>query len=96
MDLVTDIGQHLIVFAVLVALTALELGVVRLDAGRAARITALCGLAMAKGAALMLFFMHLRTESRALRSIAALPLVLAPAFAIILMLDALYRVAGPR
>jgi caa(3)-type oxidase subunit IV len=82
---------HLLVFAALVAMTALELGVLRLDVGRAARVTALCGLAMAKAAALLLFFMDLRAASRALRLTAALPLVIAPAFAIVLMIDAVFR-----
>ena len=35
-------------------------------------------------------------ESRALKLVASLPLVVAPAFAIVLMLDAVYRVAGGR
>lgn len=81
-------------FLALVALTALELGVIGLEVDRAARIAALCGLAMAKAATLLLFFMHLRTESRALKLIAATPMVLAPAFAIVLMADAVFRLTA--
>jgi caa(3)-type oxidase subunit IV len=88
--------RHLMVFVALVALTILELAVIELDVGRAARITALCGLAMAKAAALLLFFMQLWTESRALRLTAALPLVLAPGLTIVLMLDAIFRLGAAR
>jgi caa(3)-type oxidase subunit IV len=87
-------GQHLVTFAALVALTALELGAARLGIDRAARIAALSGLAMAKAATLLLFFMHLRAESRALKLMAVIPLVVAPPFAIVLMLDAVFRVRG--
>jgi heme/copper-type cytochrome/quinol oxidase subunit 4 len=71
----------------------LELGVIRVDVGRAARITTLCGLAISKVAVLLLFFMQLRTESRALKVAVAVPLVLAPAFAIVLMLEAVHRIS---
>ena len=89
-------SQYVLVFLVLVTLTAMEVSLIRLDLARAVRITALVGVAMAKAGALLLFFMHLRSESRALKLVASLPLVVAPAFAIVLMLDAVYRVAGGR
>jgi caa(3)-type oxidase subunit IV len=87
-------SHYVLVFLVLVTLTAMEVSLIGMDLTRAVRITALAGLAMAKGGALLLFFMHLRSESPALKLVAALPLVVAPAFAIVLMLDAVYRVAG--
>jgi caa(3)-type oxidase subunit IV len=83
-------------FLVLVTLTALELTAIRLDVERAARITALVGLAMAKAAILLWVFMDLRTQSRMLRVLALSPLVLAPGFTIILMLDAVHSVARGR
>jgi caa(3)-type oxidase subunit IV len=83
-------------FLVLVALTALELTTIRLDVERAARITALVGLAMGKAAILLWLFMDLRTQSRMVRVLALSPLVLAPGFTIVLMLDAVYRIAGAR
>jgi caa(3)-type oxidase subunit IV len=86
--------SYLIVFLALVTLTFMELSVVKLDVERAARIAALSGLAIAKAAAVLLFFMHLRSESRALKLIAVTPIVLAPVFAIILMMDAVFRVRG--
>lgn len=82
------------VYLVLVTFTAMEVSVVRLDLDRALRIVALVGLATAKAAALLIFFMRLRSESRTLKVLVSLPLVLAPAFAVVLMLDAVYRLAG--
>jgi caa(3)-type oxidase subunit IV len=83
-------------FLVLVLLTALELGVIRLQAGHAARVTALCGLAMAKAALLLWVFMDLRERPRLVKVLALGPLLLAPGFTIVLMLDAVYRVAATR
>jgi caa(3)-type oxidase subunit IV len=88
--------SDLVVYLVLVTFTAMEIGLVHLDVDRALRIMALSGLAMAKAGAVLLFFMRLRLESATLRFIAAVPVILAPAFAVVLMLDAVYRLVGPR
>jgi caa(3)-type oxidase subunit IV len=88
--------SDVVVYLVLVTLTAMEISLVHLDVERALRIMALAALAMAKGGALLLFFMRLRVESRTLRFIAAVPIAVAPVFAVVLMLDAVYRLVGPR
>jgi caa(3)-type oxidase subunit IV len=85
-----------VVYLVLVTFTAMEISLVRLDAERALRIMALVGLAMGKVGALLIFFMRLRGESATLRFVAAIPIALAPAFTVVLMLDAVYRALGPR
>jgi heme/copper-type cytochrome/quinol oxidase subunit 4 len=84
-------GHRLVAFAGLVALTALELVVIRLPVERAARITALSGLAITKVAILLLVFMRLPREPRALRLGLLLPFLLAPAFVVVLMLEAAFR-----
>ena len=76
----------------LLALTALEVGVVGLPVDRAARITALVGLGMTKALLLLASFMRIGRESRILRLAVLAPLVLAPGFAVALMLDAVFRV----
>lgn len=78
-------------FAALVAITALELAVVQLPIERAARITALVGLGVTKVATVLMLFMNLRGEPRGLRLGMLLPLLLAPGFAVVLMLDAAFR-----
>lgn len=81
---------------VLVTLTALELGVIRLEIDHAARVTALCGLAMAKAAVLLWVFMDLRARPRFIQVLALSPLLLAPGFTIVLMLDVVHRSFGAR
>jgi caa(3)-type oxidase subunit IV len=88
--------SDVMVYLVLVTFTAMEISLVHLDVERALRIMALAALAMGKGGALLLFFMRLRAESATLRFIAAVPIAIAPLFAVVLMLDAVYRLVGPR
>lgn len=76
----------------LFALTALEVGVVGLPIDRPARITALVGLAMTKALVLLTAFLRIGREPRILRFALLAPLVLAPGFAVALMLDAVLRV----
>ncbi|HEY2731123.1 MAG TPA: cytochrome C oxidase subunit IV family protein [Polyangia bacterium] len=76
----------------LLVLTALEVLVVGLPVDRTARITALVGLAMAKALVVLVAFMGIGRESRLLRLALLAPLLLAPAFAVALMLDTAFRV----
>jgi heme/copper-type cytochrome/quinol oxidase subunit 4 len=86
--------SYVLALLVLLALTALELTVIRLPgdpATRAARVTALAGLAMLKATVVLAFFMELKGGSRALRRIALLPMVIAPPIAVVFMLEAAWR-----
>jgi caa(3)-type oxidase subunit IV len=89
-------AQYVLGFLVLVGLTALELIAIRLDVERAARVTALAGLAMAKVALLLWVFMDLRARSRLVQVLAIAPLLAAPGFTVVLMLDVVYRAAVAR
>lgn len=80
------------VFAGLVVLTALELGVSRAPGvGRGAVVAALVGLAVAKASLIALFFMHLRYETRILRLTVLAPLVAPAVYALAVMADASWR-----
>jgi hypothetical protein len=76
----------------LLAMTALEVGVVGLPIDRATRITVLVGLAMTKALVVLAAFMRIGRHARVLRLALVVPLVLAPTFAVALMLDAAFRV----
>lgn len=76
----------------LLVLTALEVTVVGLPIDRAARITALVGLGMTKGLVLLTAFMRFGREPLVLRASLLIPLLLAPVFAVALMLDVAFRV----
>jgi hypothetical protein len=78
--------------AALLVMTVLEVGVVGLPVDRAARITALVGLGLTKGLLLLTVFMRIGREPRILRLGVLIPLVLAPGFAVALMLDTVFRV----
>jgi cytochrome c oxidase subunit 4 len=85
-----------IIFLALVVLTALELYTTGLQVERALRITALCGLAITKGALVLLFFMHLRDEPRALKLTVLVPIATSVAFVVVLALETVARLkAGP-
>jgi cytochrome c oxidase subunit IV len=78
-------------FGALVALTLCELLVARMAAGRAARITALAGLLMAKVGLVLSFFMHARASRRA-AAFALIAIGFAAAAGVVLMLETVWRV----
>ena len=84
--------QYMMVFFSLIVLTILELAVVKVDVSKALMISALIGLAIAKAAAVALYFMHLRDEKRPLRWIVGGTLLsFPPLYAFVLIAEALYR-----
>ena len=85
-------GRLALALVGLLALTALEVIVVGLPVDRTARITALAGLAMTKALVLLGAFMRIRRQSPILRFALLAPMLLAPIFAVALMLDAAFRV----
>jgi hypothetical protein len=78
-------------FVALIAMTSCELVVVGLAAGRAARITALAGLLMAKVGLVLSFFMRARA-SRQSSWLALVAIGMAVGFAVVLMLEMVFRV----
>jgi heme/copper-type cytochrome/quinol oxidase subunit 4 len=78
-------------FVVLAALTVAELVVVGLDVDRAARVTALCGLLLAKVGLVLKLFLRIGARRRDPR-FALGALFLAAGFAVVLMLEMAFRV----
>ena len=84
--------QYMMVFIALIVLTTLELAVVKVEIEKALMISALIGLALAKAAAVALYFMHLREERKPLRWIVGGTLLsFPPLYAFVLIAEALYR-----
>ena len=77
----------------LIALTAGELFVAGMAAGRAARITALAGLLIAKVALVLSFFMGAR-KNRSASAAVPVAIAFAAGAGVVLMLDTVSRVAG--
>lgn len=80
-----------ITFAVLLALTALEVAVSQIGGHRRAVVAALIALAFAQGMVQIVYFMHLRWESRALRLYVLLPLAFPVVYALVLIADGIWR-----
>jgi hypothetical protein len=78
-------------FGALIAMTAGELLIAGMSAGRAARITALAGLLIAKVALVLSFFMQARASRRAAAAV-VVSIGFAAAAAVVLMLETVFRV----
>ena len=85
------IGATVAAFALLVALTSLELIVVGLEMDRAARITTLSGLLIAKIGLVIFFLMSARQNRRSAR-LTLTAIVFAAGVAVVLMLETVFRV----
>jgi caa(3)-type oxidase subunit IV len=84
--------QYILVFFALIVLTLLELGVVRIPMGKGLTVSALVGLALAKAAAVAMYFMHLRDETRVMRwMVGGCLLSIPPLYAFVLIAEAMFR-----
>jgi caa(3)-type oxidase subunit IV len=87
----SHVQKYLKVFAALVILTGLELGVVYAGLPKSTLIALLIGLALAKAGAVALWFMHLADERRVLRLMVGLPLLIPPLYAVVLLTESVFR-----
>jgi cytochrome c oxidase subunit IV len=87
---------YLIIFGLLFALTVLEVIVAlpQLAIGQLAKGSALVVLALSKAAMVALWFMHLKSEVRALRWSVLLPFSFPALYAFVLIADAAWRLLG--
>jgi caa(3)-type oxidase subunit IV len=80
-----------VTFAVLIGLTALEVAVSQIGGHHRAVLIALVGLAAVQGSVQLLYFMHLRWETRMLRLYVILPLAFPVVYALVLIADGIWR-----
>ncbi len=83
--------QAAITFAVLLGLTALEVAVSQVGGHHQAVLIALVSLAAVQGIVQLLYFMHLRWETRMLRLYVMLPLAFPVLYALVLIADGVWR-----
>jgi cytochrome c oxidase subunit 4 len=76
---------YLFIFGALFVLTIVELYIGNLIADRDGQVAALVGLMIAKAALVVLYYMHLRWESRVLRWLVLIPFFAAVFFVTILL-----------
>jgi caa(3)-type oxidase subunit IV len=86
---------YLNAFLALVVLTAAELGMVYVPGvGHGALVAGLVLLAVAKAGVVLLVFMHLSGETRALKLTVLLPFLLPAGYALVLVGDAIWRLTS--
>ena len=81
------------VFAVLLVLTILEVGVAYLQSyvGKTALVTCLVGMALGKAAIVAYFFMHLKHETKEMRWTVVIPMMFPAIYAFLLIAEGTYR-----
>jgi cytochrome c oxidase subunit IV len=84
--------EYMVIFAVLAALTVLEVAVAQIPGISKSLLTiALVGLAVTKAAFVGLFYMHLKHETRILKMTVAIPMSAPALYALVLIADAAWR-----
>ena len=83
--------EYFVVCVVLAVLTAMEVGIKYLSIARSAMIVGLIGLALAKAVCVALFYMHLKSETRSLKLVIAVPMAFPFIYALVLIAEAAYR-----
>ena len=87
-----NIKEYLIIFAVLTALTVLEVVIAQVPGiSKKLLAVALVGLAVTKAGIVGLYYMHLKSETRVLKLTVALPLAAPTIYAVVLMAEAAWR-----
>jgi cytochrome c oxidase subunit 4 len=86
--------EYWVVFVALAVLTALEVAVVYVPGiPKGLLVSALILLAVAKASCVGLFYMHLKHETRILKLTVAIPLATPAVYAVVLVLEAAWRLA---
>jgi caa(3)-type oxidase subunit IV len=83
--------EYFVVFVVLTVLTAIEVAIKYLSISRAAMVTGLVGLAISKAICVAMFYMHLKSETRSLKLVVAVPMAFPLIYACVLIAEAMYR-----
>ena len=82
--------EYIIIFIILVVLTALELAIPGIDTSYGLKASSLVALALGKAFVVAYYYMHLKDEKGWLKFIAAVP-ISAALFAFVVVLEAMYR-----
>jgi len=87
-----SLRESLLVFVVLGILVLFELGIVKMPGiARVPAMVALVALAVSKALLIGFFFMHLRSETRALKLTVLAPFLFPAVYALVLVGDAAWR-----
>lgn len=84
--------EYYVIFVLLTVLTGIEVWIAKGTTGNV-KIIGLIGLALSKAALVALFFMHLKSETRSLKTIIAVPLAFPFLYAVVLIAESIARSA---
>jgi cytochrome c oxidase subunit 4 len=82
--------EYFVIFVLLTILTGIEVAIAKSTTGNT-KIVGLIGLAVSKAALVALFYMHLKSETRSLKTIIAVPLAFPFIYALVLIAEAAAR-----
>ena len=85
--------EYYVIFVVLTVLTGIEVGIKYLSISRSAMITGLVGLALSKAVCVALFYMHLKSEKKALKLVVGIPMLFPAFYAVVLIIESIARSA---
>jgi caa(3)-type oxidase subunit IV len=80
--------RYVAIFAVLAAITLVEIGLTRTSIAPALTTGLFLAFSLAKASLVVMFFMHLRDDSRVYAAILLLPVVLVLAFSTLMLMSA--------
>jgi caa(3)-type oxidase subunit IV len=83
--------EYFYVFIVLTVLTAIEVAIKYVGISRSAMIVGLIGLALSKAVCVALFYMHLKSETRSLKLVIAIPMLFPALYAVVLIVESIAR-----
>ncbi len=84
--------EYYVIFVLLTVLTGIEVWIAKGTVGNT-KIIGLIGLAVSKAALVAIFFMHLKSETRSLKTIVAVPLAFPFLYAVVLIAESIARSA---
>ena len=83
---------YYVMFAVLTVLTLIEVGVAKLDV-QGPKVALLVLLAVTKATLVALYYMHLKSEMRALKLVIVIPMLFPALYAVVLIIESMARSA---
>jgi cytochrome c oxidase subunit IV len=83
--------EYIVMFFVLTVLTGIEVGLKYVPISRGMMIAGMIALALAKATLVALFYMHLKSETRSLKLVIAIPMLFPALYAVVLIVESIAR-----
>jgi cytochrome c oxidase subunit 4 len=84
--------EYIVIFVLLGVLTLIEVAIAKTTTG-STKLVGLVGLALSKAGLVAMYYMHLKSETRSLKTIIAVPLAFPFLYAVVLIIESMARSA---